>query len=162
MDEASRTPKHNTVNSTAYGPAARNHFRNASLPTEHRWRRQSERQPLIRQRSLGPELDEDEMTGEQPVAGGTVLGIHNLAIVMPQFIVAIAASAIFKIVDTAEDPSNHNTYLGKNGVAWVLRFGGLCTLVGALVARMVPPTKTEKEMRRRLGEMKLLREQSSP
>lgn len=43
--------------------------------------------------------------------------------------VAIAASAIFKIVDTAEDPNNHDTYLGKSGVAWVLRFGGLCTLV---------------------------------
>lgn len=78
-----------------------------------------------------------------------------------------------------EDPNDHNTYLGKNGVAWVLRFGGLCTLVssrnylyrgfisclgkaGAAVARMVPPTKTEKEMRRRLGEMKLLKQQSSP
>lgn len=46
------------------------------------------------------------------------------------FKVAIVASAIFKIVDTAEDPNNHNTYLGKTGVSWVLRFGGLCTLVG--------------------------------
>jgi len=41
------------------------------------------------------------------------------------------SSAIFRAVDadTDKDPTNHNTYLGKNGVAWVLRFGGLCTLV---------------------------------
>jgi solute carrier family 45 protein 1/2/4 len=54
-----------------------------------------------------------------------------------------------------------NTYLGKNGVAWVLRFAGLCALVAALVSRGVPPTPTEKAMRRRLGEMKLLGEEST-
>lgn len=32
----------------------------------------------------------------------------------------------------------------KNGVMWVLRFGGLMALVGALICRKVPPTKTEK------------------
>lgn len=45
----------------------------------------------------------------------------------------MAASLIFKFVDGAidlvADPTEHNTYYGKNGVAWVLRFGGLCTLV---------------------------------
>lgn len=65
----------------------RNHFRNASSPTQHRWRRSDERQPLIRRRSLGP-IDEDDVANRRPVAGGTVLGIHNLAIVMPQFIVS--------------------------------------------------------------------------
>ena len=43
--------------------------------------------------------------------------------------VAIVASAIFKIVDATEDPNNHNTYLGKSGVGWVLRCGGMMTLV---------------------------------
>jgi solute carrier family 45 protein 1/2/4 len=55
-----------------------------------------------------------------------------------------------------------NTYYGKTGVAWVLRFGGFCTLVGALLARMVAPTPTEKAMRRRLGEMELLGEDATP
>lgn len=114
------------------------------------------------------------------MAGGTVLGIHNLAIVMPQFIVclnavqlstshtfiqvAIVTSAIFRMVDesTVKLAGDGNTYYGKNGVAWVLRFGGLCTLFGAIIARMVPPTPTEKAMRRRLGEMRLLGEESSP
>lgn len=44
-------------------------------------------------------------------------------------------------------PGKHTTYYGKNGVAWVLRFGGLCTLLGAAFAKMVPPTKAEKETR---------------
>ena len=42
----------------------------------------------------------------------------------------------------------------KNGVAWIMRFGGLMALVGALISRKVPPTKTEKAMRRRLAEMR--------
>jgi solute carrier family 45 protein 1/2/4 len=84
------------------------------------------------------------------------------------FQVALASSAIFRIVD-GDQPSTlqllaeiPNTYFGKNGVAWVLRFGGLCTLFGAVFARMVPPTPTEKAMRRRLGEMKLLGEETNP
>lgn len=152
MDEANivaaRSPP---VSATAVGAPTRNHFRNASSPTIHRWRnrRGGEREPLIRRRSLGPPGEENELAQAQPVAGGTVLGIHNLAIVMPQFLVsllsrlmhdlplltnlqiAIISSAIFKIVDSVEDPNDHNTYLGKNGVAWVLRFGGLCTLVSS-------------------------------
>ncbi|TFL05952.1 major facilitator superfamily domain-containing protein [Pterulicium gracile] len=130
-----------------------------------------ERQPLLRARSIAqydaPEID---TRNEVPVAGGTILGIHNLSIVCPQFIVAVVASAIFKLADKSSvEPSDLSTfeagggttYLGKNGVAWVLRFGGLCTLFGAVLTRMVAPTPTEKSMRRRLAEMKLLKLDSS-
>jgi len=112
----------------------------------------TERQPLLRRRSL----DEFDARDNQakPIAGGTVLGIHNLAIVFPQFIIAIASSIVFRIVDGVK--TEEDKYFGKNGVAWVLRFGGLCTLFGALIARMVSPTPTEKEMRRRLGEIREL------
>ncbi|OJA13849.1 hypothetical protein AZE42_00501, partial [Rhizopogon vesiculosus] len=102
--------------------------------------------------------------GEKKLAGGTILGIHNLSIVMPQFIIAVVASVIFRIVDESSPEDTlpgtdleHNTYLGKNGVAWVLRFGGLCTLIGAAVCRMVPPTKTEKQMRSGLAVLKELK-----
>jgi len=126
-----------------------------------------ERQPLIRHRSFDEqdvEVIRSEIPPANPIPGGTILGLHNLAIVMPQFIVAIVTSVIFRIVDEASDStvSGGNTYLGHNGVAWVLRFGGCCTLLGALVARMVPPTATERAMRRRLGEMKLLEEEGHP
>jgi solute carrier family 45 protein 1/2/4 len=90
-----------------------------------------------------------EYTGSGPVAGGTIMGIHNLAIVFPQFIVssllfrlvwliiiqvAIVASVIFKLADTHPDvqPTEGGQGGGKNGVAWVLRFGGLMALVGHL------------------------------
>jgi len=140
------------------------HVRNFSTPSHPPTL--SERQPLIRRRSLD-EYDtnpENDIISEAPSRGGTVLGIHNLAIVLPQFIVAIATSIIFRIVDgagTEEFVKDTNTYLGKNGVAWVLRFGGVCSLLGALFARRVPPTPTEKAMRRRFGEMKLLDEESN-
>ncbi|KAF8917872.1 MFS general substrate transporter [Mucidula mucida] len=144
--------------STVVRPA---HTRTLSTPGL----RVGERQPLLRRRSLDEfDAGSDDIPPATPVAGGTILGVHNLAIVMPQFIVSLAASIIFRVVDKQVDgdPMNDNVYFGKNGVVWVLRFGGLCTLFGALIARMVPPTPTEKAMRRRLGEMKLLQSSNMP
>ncbi|KII95051.1 hypothetical protein PLICRDRAFT_128474 [Plicaturopsis crispa FD-325 SS-3] len=144
------------VASTSARPLHSRSMTSPTLPHENE-SRPNERQPLIRRRSFD-EYDggADAEVEATPVAGGTVLGIHNLAIVFPQFIVALVSSAIFRAVDADidDDPANHNTYLGKNGVAWVLRFGGLCTLFGAAIARMVPPTRTEKIIRRRIGEMR--------
>ena len=51
----------------------------------------TERSPLTRSYSTADieELGEDmEYTGSGPVAGGTIMGIHNLAIVFPQFVVS--------------------------------------------------------------------------
>jgi len=123
----------------------------------------SERQPLLtRRRSFEDQADNEDTQKRTRVAGGTILGIHNLAIVFPQFLTAIASSAIFKLVDEAHsDPTSFGAYYGKNGVAWVLRFGGLCTLFGAVLCRMVPLTHTEREMRRRLGEMTVLQQETT-
>ncbi|KAK0191134.1 hypothetical protein F5146DRAFT_1137928 [Armillaria mellea] len=132
----------------------RSHTRTLSIPPR---RIVSERQPLLRTRSLDEfEADDDEVPSETPVAGGTILGVHNLAIVMPQFVISLVSSFIFRVVDKSTEGDSSDVFYGKNGVVWVLRFGGLCTLAGAMIARMVPPTPTEKAMRRRLGEMKLL------
>jgi len=144
-------------------PARPNHIRAISIPAQldqpGRVRQANERQPLLRRRSFDQiDAGHDEGSEKAKMAGGTVLGIHNLAIVLPQFIVSLASSVIFKMVDGAKVGDTENTYFGKNGVAWVLRFGGLCALSGALFARMVPPTPTEKIMRRRLAEMRILRD----
>ncbi|KAL0564423.1 hypothetical protein V5O48_017623 [Marasmius crinis-equi] len=125
---------------------------------------EGERRPLLRRRSYDEyEPTLDEAPSAKPVAGGTILGVHNLAIVVPQFVVAIVTSIIFRIVDGSKagnpEMEPDSTYYGKNGVAWVLRFGGLCTLAGAFLARRVAPTPTEKAMRRRLGEMKVIHEE---
>ncbi|KAH9853565.1 MFS general substrate transporter [Lenzites betulinus] len=142
------------------------HSRTLSTPAARRNSRQTEneRTPLVRRRRSFDQHNASALQQDDEAAsGGTVLGIHNLAIVMPQFVVALVSSAIFRIVDAdAEaDPANNALY-GKNGVAWVLRFGGVCTLFGAVIARMVPPTRTEKEMRRRLAELKVLQEEGTP
>ena len=67
------------------------HVRNFSTPGYRPT--SSERQPLIRRHSF----DEYDISPEDDVprtslAGGTVLGIHNLAIVMPQFVVCISGT----------------------------------------------------------------------
>ncbi|OCH92906.1 MFS general substrate transporter [Obba rivulosa] len=141
------------------------HSRTRSTPAPPKIIATAERAPLLRRRRSFGEPTDAVMVEGGVVAGGTILGIHNLAIVFPQFIVALVSSAIFRAVDDAveSDPAaGPSTFYGKNGVAWVLRFGGLCTLFGALVVRMVPPTRTEKEMRRRLAELRVLQEEGNP
>ncbi|EST05162.1 Major facilitator superfamily domain, general substrate transporter [Kalmanozyma brasiliensis GHG001] len=88
---------------------------------------------------------------------GTILGIHNLAIVAPQFVVAIIASLIFSAAH-----SNHNgvhLVLGERlvvqetagnpaeGTMWVLRFGGAMALIAAWATRYVPLTLSERKRR---------------
>jgi len=134
-------------------------FANFSIP---------ERQPLLARATAA--LQSQNQNQEQhalghvdrdkPVAGGTVLGIHNLAIVFPQFAVSLITSLIFKIVD-GSDQDKDTTYYGRNGVAWVLRFGGFCTLFGAIVARSLPLTKTEEEMQYILEELTTLNKEDT-
>lgn len=104
-------------------------------------------------------LDMDASSSNSAQAGGTILGIHNLAIVAPQFFVALVAAAIFALLKTKRDPSNGlvaddggdddagDGLRGQNDVVWVLRFGGLASLVGVLVSRFVLPTRSELEYR---------------
>ncbi|CAE7228706.1 unnamed protein product [Rhizoctonia solani] len=113
----------------------------------------NERTMLLRRYSMNMTENEMNMTelnveGSGDVAGGTILGIHNLAIVLPQFFVSIASSIIFNIFDGSK--TGDTLYLGKHGVSWVLRFGGVIALIGAAISRRVPPTKTEKAMQNNL------------
>ena len=74
---------------TKFGKKKRNHYRTVSSPSVVLWRTDSfdERQPLVRRLSLTQQTEEAPQE-KQEMAGGTVLGIHNLAIVMPQFLVS--------------------------------------------------------------------------
>jgi len=47
----------------------------------------NERTTLLRRNSLRVNYEADTGEVPKPMAGGTVLGIHNLAIVFPQFVV---------------------------------------------------------------------------
>jgi solute carrier family 45 protein 1/2/4 len=56
----------------------------------------SERQPLLtRRRSFEDQADNEDAQKHTRVAGGTILGIHNLAIVFPQFIVSLYRMASY-------------------------------------------------------------------
>jgi hypothetical protein len=74
MEEANSPPTINTLRNLAdYHPEVS---------------RRGEREPLLRHHSAADESTPiSSVEVAQPVAGGTVLGIHNLAIVFPQFIV---------------------------------------------------------------------------
>lgn len=107
-------------------------------------------------------------TTTKPVGGGTILGLHNMAVVLPQFFVALVAAAIFKLTAASHSPSlallpaataagddpstrppspGDNELQGQNDVVWVLRFGGLAALIGMVVSRWVCETKSEREYR---------------
>jgi solute carrier family 45 protein 1/2/4 len=65
------------------------HTRTNSSPNLIRTALLAERQPLLnRRRSFDNQTDNGDTQKRAPVAGGTILGIHNLAIVFPQFIVS--------------------------------------------------------------------------
>lgn len=74
--------------------------------------------------------------------GGTILGIHNLAIVLPQFLMSLLVALIFRIVAVQE--KGRSIIAGDGGIAWVIRFGGFMALCAAFVTRTVPLTLTEK------------------
>src|SRR5258707_6157126 len=66
------------------------HTRAASSPNLLRTDVLSEHQPLlIPRRSFEGQADNGDAQKHPHVAGGTILGIHNLAIVFPQFLVSL-------------------------------------------------------------------------
>ena len=66
------------------------HTRTVSSPNLLRTALLTERQPLLsRRRSFEDQADNENAQKHTRVAGGTILGIHNLAIVFPQFLVSL-------------------------------------------------------------------------
>jgi len=56
----------------------------------------SEHQPLLtRRRSFEDQADNEDVQKHTRVAGGTILGIHNLAVVFPQFLVGLYPMASY-------------------------------------------------------------------
>jgi solute carrier family 45 protein 1/2/4 len=97
-------------------------------------------------------LQTTERGSDRQHAGGTILGIHNLAIVAPQFFVAIIAAAIFKYLETARTAQvpgggdlDDDGLRGSNDVVWVLRFGALASVAGVVMSRWVLKTRSERE-----------------
>ncbi|SPO22405.1 related to general alpha-glucoside permease [Ustilago trichophora] len=78
---------------------------------------------------------------------GTVLGLHNIAVVIPQFLVTAVSSLIFAIMESGSDNGQDRggadegaTPGGRNSDALgiIFRLGGICALVaGILAVRLV-------------------------
>ncbi|KAH8928594.1 hypothetical protein BT69DRAFT_490252 [Atractiella rhizophila] len=95
--------------------------------------------------SLERERREERAEGRKQV-GGTILGIHNLSIVAPQFLVALIASLIFKLVALSkpQDPSlatfmqpGHELESSETDVVYVLRFGGFMSIFACIFSRWI-------------------------
>ncbi|KAI9672061.1 MAG: hypothetical protein M1831_001874 [Alyxoria varia] len=89
-------------------------------------RRGVRRPPPTREGQLLAEGGADEV-GQ----AGVVLGIHNMAVSAPQVIATVVSSVIFKFLQKPRGTP------GDNSVAWVLRFGGLCTLMAAWCTSLI-------------------------
>ncbi|GAA6055261.1 hypothetical protein JCM3770_001513 [Rhodotorula araucariae] len=84
--------------------------------------------------------------------GGTILGLHNLAIVLPQFFVALVAAGIFRLTaraaaHTLGDGGGGGELGGEDDVVWVLRFGGLASALGIVASRWTEKTASEQRYR---------------
>lgn len=86
---------------------------------------------------------------EDSARGGTILGIHNLAIVLPQFVVSLLVSLIFRLTGGGPRRGADGGEEARSGgsVTWVLTFGGVMALGAALLTRLVPLTMTERQAR---------------
>jgi solute carrier family 45 protein 1/2/4 len=58
---------------------------------------------------------------------GTIMGVHNAAISVPQILAALGSSAIFHLLEG-------NRFVEDDGIAWVLRTSGMAALVAAYFA----------------------------
>lgn len=112
----------------------------------------SDCEPLLSDRN-SPRLESaPSVSPKRAESGGTILGIHNLSIVAPQFFVAIVAALIFKVIEASKGGLGENTpgdgseegLRGSNDVVWVLRFGGIAALGGAVMSRWVLKTRSER------------------
>jgi solute carrier family 45 protein 1/2/4 len=93
--------------------------------------------PGNRAAALAALADEASETGSDQA--GIVLGIHNVAIAAPQVIATLVSSIIFWALQKPRGTP------GDNSVAWVLRFGGCCALVGAWLTLRVAEEKEDAE-----------------
>jgi hypothetical protein len=108
-------------------------------------RHMEEGAPLMR-RSLSDgdedrrdEESESEMNGrsrpeqrkiDAPLQSGTVSGLHNVCLVLPQFLMTAFTSILFKFVQSEGDSKSEDA--AKFGL--VLRIGGLAALISAYYA----------------------------
>ncbi|KAG2223281.1 hypothetical protein INT45_007007 [Circinella minor] len=75
---------------------------------------------------------------ENELDAGMILGVHNIYIVCPQFLVAFLSAIIFRIVNWVEENGkNDEQESDTTNVAWVLMFGGVMSLIATILCRRI-------------------------
>jgi solute carrier family 45 protein 1/2/4 len=74
--------------------------------------------------------DDEEENNERKLSSGIILGIHNMYVVLPQFVVTFLSSIFFALIKFMEIQEDSFDSFG-----WVLRFGG----VGAIISTFLVP-----------------------
>ncbi|GAA5973043.1 hypothetical protein JCM11641_000380 [Rhodosporidiobolus odoratus] len=129
--------------------SARHHSSASSAPSYHSLDPDSARPPS----STFPHSSPPPSNPKTQEAGGAILGIHNLAIVLPQMLMAGGSALCLKIFSALSDHAStqkQETNQATNQVVWMFRVGGVAALVGAMVSRWVEETESERVYRRRM------------
>ncbi|OAV91050.1 hypothetical protein PTTG_12028 [Puccinia triticina 1-1 BBBD Race 1] len=74
-----------------------------------------------------------EREDEGSQLAGTVLGIHNVFIVLPQFLISCLSSVLFKLLESDQPPSSSAPKTrGVSEIGMIFRLGGVASLVSGL------------------------------
>ncbi|KAJ1980180.1 hypothetical protein H4R33_005546 [Dimargaris cristalligena] len=93
---------------------------------------------------LSPPI-ESEGSPDQDLSAGIILGIHNMFVVMPQFLISFVSSIIFALFESgsnsaeagAHEPADNNAVT----IGWILRIGGVASLVAAYLSLQITKVK---------------------
>ncbi|KAJ6597801.1 MFS general substrate transporter [Mycena vulgaris] len=98
----------------------------------------------------GGDAEGGEGEGGLSAKAGVILGIHNIFIVVPQFLVTGLAAAVFAVADGAPPPAvpghpaQQGDGEGRNSVVYVFRIGGIWASIAFVLA-----WRLARELRRR-------------
>ncbi|GAA5998374.1 hypothetical protein JCM5350_005881 [Sporobolomyces pararoseus] len=115
------------------------------------------RRPFQKPHSLSSRLlDEGEFFDSTSSFAGlstTIVTLHNLAMLLPQALVAILAAAAFKFVNARFDSSlfGGETKRDTDEIVWLFRATGILAFIGSVVTRFFGETRWEESVRKRLN-----------
>ncbi|CAO3627976.1 unnamed protein product [Mucor hiemalis] len=84
---------------------------------------------------LGEEEEQLETTDRNAPAAGVLLGIHNMYIVLPQFLVTFLSSIIFRLLDNSRAELNETA--PSDTIGLILRIGAVMAGVAGLISMKI-------------------------
>ncbi|KAI9598159.1 major facilitator superfamily domain-containing protein [Syncephalis fuscata] len=91
---------------------------------------------------IGPTLNGRRLSD----CAGEILGIHNVYVVIPQFISTFTSSILFALFDTFTTANSHGsegdtgeTIHSPMAIGWILRLGGISVLFAAYLSTKIKP-----------------------